>query len=570
MPAADLLIISKSNQEQDEGICSLSEDGPCSLPTVRMISSGSLSSISHPLSALPLQFQADPEDDDYTREAKEQAAWKAAAVMDGDRSGGGILRIFGHECSAPIGETTPLPDRGRPGREGKISAQASDLETPTLLLLTNGDPQVMQYSAANTPIAAGLESPPQDFDQATRRRPSRFQSGVNPTAPLANFGGGNLPPTLDVPICQRLADFRASLHQRMQSIFLNPFHATLRPGLQGDTSTALIALLIGLEKTLQPLYPHGGAPSSDLHSPQPQSPALSTASPGVLSPGVLSWGPLPFACSSTSQLGEGSRAQLSLGGPPPNHLLADPTNAWSPVTPHNRRERKQRVGMGPVVAPSTLSVNRGPMPLAGPRWSNGRSSPPEKKSGAVAGGTTFVQDLRAARLTQQTRRAPVDLRGRETKRSHSFMWSVQIPLRQRARNSKQRSATCCCLFRRRGLPLDILPMNATKQGGDFYPGSPASDLARSTADVCPDGSISIDVEGLSQASRSLSEQLLPGLPASNLAGHPRQELAVRSPGIYPDGCIHALPPPTKYKDILRMVEVDLKALQDPPAAPREA
>ena len=27
----------------------------------------------HPLSALPLQFQADPEDDDYTREAKVQA-----------------------------------------------------------------------------------------------------------------------------------------------------------------------------------------------------------------------------------------------------------------------------------------------------------------------------------------------------------------------------------------------------------------------------------------------------------------------------------------------------------------
>ena len=109
------------------------------------------------------------------------------------------------------------------------------------------------------------------------------------------------------------------------------------------------------------------------------------------------------------------------------------------------------------------------------------------------------------------------------------------------------------------------------QGGDFHPGRPASDLPRSTAEVCPDGSISIDGEGLSQAGRGLSEQLLPGLPASNLTGLPRQALAVRSPGSYPDGCIHALPPPTKYKDILRMVEMDLKALQDPlPAAPREA
>ncbi len=82
IPAADPLPISKINQEQDEGIRSPSKDGPYSLPTVHMISSGSLSSISHPLSALPLQFQADPEDDDYTREAKEQAAWEAVAVLD--------------------------------------------------------------------------------------------------------------------------------------------------------------------------------------------------------------------------------------------------------------------------------------------------------------------------------------------------------------------------------------------------------------------------------------------------------------------------------------------------------
>ena len=57
------------------------------------------------------------------------------------------------------------------------------------------------------------------------------------------------------------------------------------------------------------------------------------------------------------------------------------------------------IGMGPVVAPTTLLENRGPTPLAGPRWNNGHSSPPGKKSGAVAGGTSFVQDLRAASLT---------------------------------------------------------------------------------------------------------------------------------------------------------------------------
>ena len=66
-----------------------------------MISSGSLTTISHPLSALPLQFQAEPEDDDYTREAKEQAAWEAAAS-----------RVFGHHQSAkrPRTLTDESPD----------------------------------------------------------------------------------------------------------------------------------------------------------------------------------------------------------------------------------------------------------------------------------------------------------------------------------------------------------------------------------------------------------------------------------------------------------------------------
>ena len=230
-----------------------------------------------------------------------------------------------------------------PGREEKISAQASDLETPALLLLTNGDPEVMQYSAANTPIA-GLESPPpQDFDQATCRRPSRFQSG---SIPLPHWPPSVVGiPTVDVPICQLLADFRASLHQRMQSIFLNPSDATLRPGLEGLTSTALIAL-IGLEKTLH------------LPPPPPQSPPLSAASPGVLSPSKKPASPTlgTYAVPFHSRAKVVARSTLSASSslPPPDHLLADPTNTWSPLSPHNRRERKQRVGMGPVIAPSTL------------------------------------------------------------------------------------------------------------------------------------------------------------------------------------------------------------------------
>ena len=80
-------------------------------------------------------------------------------------------------------------------------------------------------------------------------------------------------------------------------------------------STVLIALIGLLERTLQPLCPHGvrlvglALPPATVSNPEHH----------------VSWGPLSFfekasesdsgsACSSTSQLGEGSRAQHSAGG----------------------------------------------------------------------------------------------------------------------------------------------------------------------------------------------------------------------------------------------------------------
>jgi hypothetical protein len=277
----------KINQKQDEGICSPSKDCPCSLPTVHMISSGSLSLISHPLSALPLQFQADPEDDDYIRST-------------GGTSGVGISRFFGHRCSTPISETTPLSVR-----EGKISAQASDLKTPALLLLTNGDPE--------------------DSDQPTRRRSSRFQSGSIP--PPHWPPSVEEIPTVDVPICQLLADFRASLLQRMQSIFLDPSHATLRPGLEGLTSTVLTAM-IGLEKTLQPLYPQRRGAFVGLAVTPAKVP---TPERRVSLPfGKASESDSGTTCCSASQLDEGSHAQHSAGG-----LFSAPTG--SPARESNER-----------------------------------------------------------------------------------------------------------------------------------------------------------------------------------------------------------------------------------------
>ena len=84
-----------------------------------MISSGSLATISHPLSALPLQFQADPEDDNYTREAKEQAAWEAAALMKAEAAlvsrGSSAMDVQHQSAKRPRTMTDESPDQ-----EGRI------------------------------------------------------------------------------------------------------------------------------------------------------------------------------------------------------------------------------------------------------------------------------------------------------------------------------------------------------------------------------------------------------------------------------------------------------------------
>ena len=91
------------------------------------------------------------------------------------------------------------------------------------------------------------------------------------------------------------------------------------------------------------------------------------------------------------------RVEKSSSLPSPDHLQVDPANAWALVGSRNRRERRQRVGTGLVYGGPLASFGK-PRSDA-PRRKNGLISPPEKKSGAVAGGTSFVQDLRTVRLT---------------------------------------------------------------------------------------------------------------------------------------------------------------------------
>jgi hypothetical protein len=52
----------------------------------------------------------------------EGASGLGSDSINGGRSGAGISRVFGHGCSAPIGETTPHSDRRIPGPRGESSS----------------------------------------------------------------------------------------------------------------------------------------------------------------------------------------------------------------------------------------------------------------------------------------------------------------------------------------------------------------------------------------------------------------------------------------------------------------
>ena len=134
---------------------------------------------------------------------------------------------------------------------GKIPAHVS-------LRLINGAPEALQlpFSSALT----GSKSSPQEIPKhlLTHKHLSRppDSSTLPPLWPPSVAGI----PKVEIPICQFLVDFCASLLLKMQSVFSSPFHATLRPGLEGLTSTVLIAL-VGLEKRLHRTH----TPRSSLH-----------------------------------------------------------------------------------------------------------------------------------------------------------------------------------------------------------------------------------------------------------------------------------------------------------------
>ena len=186
-------------------------------------------------------------------------------------------------------------------------------------------------------------------------RPSEAQAlipipeRVNPTASLATFGGGNPHSGSSDPSAPR-GFLRVPISK-------NAVRLLKSPGLEGLTSTVLIIALLNWTRedsatTVPPrrcVFVGLALPPETVSTPERR----------------VSWSPLPFgkasesdsgtACCSTSQLGEGSRAQHSAGG-----LFPAPTGSSTigsgRASGHATDERGSR---GLVAAPSPLSANRG-------------------------------------------------------------------------------------------------------------------------------------------------------------------------------------------------------------------
>ena len=197
--------------------------------------------------------------------------------------------VFGNGCSAPIRETTPLPDRGLPGPRGK-----------------------------NISSRIGSRNPGSTITH--QRRPGgdavfscdHNDSGLR--APLATLGGGKHPNSrssnLSVPRGFSRVPISKNAVRLLKSLSCNPssrsggldLNGSYRPGwTREDLATTTVV-------------PPRGSAFAGLSPPA----AVSTPDRRV------SWGPLPFGHASksnsgtfrcsASQLGEGCCAQYSTGG----------------------------------------------------------------------------------------------------------------------------------------------------------------------------------------------------------------------------------------------------------------
>ena len=287
----------------------------------------------------------DSEDDLYSREAKEQAARERAEEAANAAALTVLAQPIMEVQHQSVKRARPLSPSSSPDRLEKIPLREVDLnnlpQPSNALAVTLQQPPTVVGVDLLSPTPAPLQS-----EKNSRRRPSRLWNAPTPEPqwPDQSSAGAVM------GVCKLLAEFRASLVLGMQSISSAP---EVQPGLESLTSVIFTAVA-GLEKLLQPPRP---ASAVHMTPPTAESVGPTPARPVVPSP------PLP---------------------PPPLGSHAVTASSWATVVARSSQDRRtgipQSVHPGtPALLPTeTCSANRVPMPQDGPPVDHGRGSPSTK------------------------------------------------------------------------------------------------------------------------------------------------------------------------------------------------
>jgi hypothetical protein len=398
-------------------------------------------------------------------------------------------------------------------------------------------------------------------------------------------------------------DFRTSLSQGMRSILSNLSHAPLRPGLEGLASTALTAL-IGLEKSLQPLCPSFAPPLSTSPlpwlrlqtspveespgAPPPSAPVLQGANPTQAPPhslGSHTVTPLSWA----KVVGNSTQAPPQTGQP-------DNSNVWTPVRRRNSRAPKQRTAAAPGVTSSSTSIplgSRGQTHPHGFPGTNGPSSPRGGKNGAET-GSRFARGLRAARTDQHSSAEertqalqqllfaalrsdptamdtgaavpPIDQDRKPRDEPVTFL-HVNCPNFSEAARKEPKAAWrhLLLVLSQEGSPLrplDILPMSATS-AEIFLPEAQLPRYREALQQYLMADPPQLSERDFRRRAAAYRNSYYRAYRQATLQGFPDKNMQFELLVHVQTEAFTPSPPPTKYPDIIRIIEMDMAAGKDP-------
>ena len=249
----------------------------------------------------------------------------------GGRSGVSISRVFGNGCSAPIGETTPLPDRGLPGPRGENISSSIGSRNPGSTITHQWRPGGDAVFSCDHDDS-GLRVNPAGIRASDAQAIIPILERVNPIAPLVTLGGGN-PQSgssdLSAPRGFSRVPTSKNAVRLLKSLLCNPpsrsggldLNGSYRSGwTREDPPTTVVP----------PPPPPGVAPSppAAVSTPDRASPRVPSLSQKTASP-ILG----PFAVPPHSWAKVVARSALPVGSPPRLHR-----NTHYRVPPRTREE----------------------------------------------------------------------------------------------------------------------------------------------------------------------------------------------------------------------------------------